>query len=184
MTKQQQILILVLFLAGGGIFGYFNYLLNPTLAQIKERESKLADLTKKIEEAQRVAKRLPALTAEKERLEIELAALEKQLPTDKDVPSIIRTLTREALQENLEFNRLVPSGAQRRTYFEIIPFDVQFTCTLHSLARFLAALGQQERIFQVQNITLRPTGGNFEKTGIVTLTATFVIQTYAYIGNI
>jgi type IV pilus assembly protein PilO len=174
--------VAIILIVGGG-YGYWNYLLKPTLENIRVRKEKHADLLTKIEAAERQARRLPALQSELTRLQNELSDLELQLPKDKDVPNIIRTLTREALQENLQFTRLAPKPAMRQQYFEIIPFEIQFMGTLHSLARFLSSLGQQDRIFQAQNITLQPSGSpTGEVTGIVGLNISLTIQTYAYAG--
>ena len=110
-------------------------------------------------------------------------ALEKQLPRDQDKPNIIRALTREALQENLEFERLAPKPVETRDFFQVIPFDLQFAGNLQSLARFLASLGQQDRIFQAQGIKLNPRGNITDGGGVVPLSITLMIQTYAYSGK-
>jgi len=184
LTKQQQQLIAIL-VAGvlGGGYVYWNYMFKPTLAKINVRQAKYNELIGKIETAERQARRLPALQNELAKLQNELGSLEKQLPKDKDMPNIIRILTREALQENLQFVRLAPKPPTRQQYFEIIPFDLQFYGTLHSLGRFLASLGQQDRIFQTQNVSLSPSGGQTESLqGLVSLSITLTIQTYAYSG--
>jgi type IV pilus assembly protein PilO len=181
LSKQQQqtILASVMFVVLGG-YVYWTYMLKPQLAAIAERKMKLDELMGKIEVVERQARRLPALQAEREKLRLELAGLEKQLPKDKDVPNIIRTLTKEAQSENLVFSRLGPRPPTRRDFFEVIPFDVQFTGSLQALARFLASLGQQERIFQAQNITLTPNSGG--ETGLINLSISLTILTYAYSG--
>jgi type IV pilus assembly protein PilO len=165
------------------LYAYFTYLLNPTLNDIKAKQEQLRDLTAKIENAERQARRLPALMAEKEQLEQELVVLEKQLPRDQDKPNIIRALTREALQENLEFERLAPRSIETRDFFQVIPFDLQFSGTLQAFVRFLSSLGQQDRIFQAQNIKLTPRGNIAEGGGLVPISITLMIQTYAYSGN-
>jgi type IV pilus assembly protein PilO len=180
LTKQQQqlVAILLLFVVGGG-YVYWNYMLKPTMAQITEREARYKDLTAKIETAERQARRLPALQLEYATLQQDLSLLEKQLPTDKDLPNIIRVLTRQALQENLQFTKLAPKPSVKQEYFEIIPFDVQFSGTLQSLARFLASLGQQDRIFQAQNLNLTVISSAEPQLGTM-LNISLLIQTYAY----
>ena len=184
LTKQQQqiIVLLVIFIGGGG-YGYWNFLLKPTLARIEQNEKKYEDLISKIEKAQRQARRLPALKNELEKLKVELADLEKQLPTGKDVPNIIRVLTREALRENLNFINVSPKKVLNKQYFEIIPFGISFDGSLHGLARFLASLGQQQRIFKAENITLTPTNNKLDPiTGQIPLSINLTIQTYSYRG--
>ncbi|MCG3203906.1 MAG: hypothetical protein KCHDKBKB_00583 [Elusimicrobia bacterium] len=184
LTKQQQnlIVMLVLFIGGGG-YVYWNYMLKPALQNIATRKEKYAELVSKIETAERQARRLPALQNELAKLEADLINLEKQLPKDKDVPNILRILTREAIQEGLQFMRLAPKPLNKQEFFEIIPFDLQFTGTVHALARFLTSLGQQDRIFQAQNISLTPGGGTQgEQQGVVNLNMNLTIQTYSYAG--
>lgn len=180
MSQQQQMMVAAALVVVGGLYGYWNYLLKPTMDKIEKNQATYKELTEKIERAERQARRLPALQSELAKLETDLASMEKQLPKDKDLPNILRTLTREALQENLIFSKLAPKPAQRQQYFEIIPFDVQFQGSLHSLARFLASLGQQDRIFQAANINLQPTGGG--DLGQTLLNISLAIQTYAYAG--
>jgi type IV pilus assembly protein PilO len=183
LTKQQQQIVafVVMFIVGGGYF-YWNYMLKPTMQNIHQREERYQELLAKIDTAERQARRLPALQNELAMLQQDLSSLEKQLPKDKDVPNILRILTREAIQEGLQFARLSPKVLSRQQYFEIIPFDLQFTGTLHSLARFLASLGQQDRIFQAQNVSLTPAGSQSDPQGLVPLTITLTILTYAYSG--
>lgn len=183
LTKQQQQLIFAIaIMVFGGGYVYWNYMLKPTLEKIKVQEAKYKELADKIEVAQRQARRLPALTHERDQLLVELRALEKQLPKDKDMPNILRTLTKQAMQEDLDFRQLTPKAAIRRDYFEIIPFDLQMTGTLHSLGRFLASLGQEDRIFQAQNVNLTLSGSSAETGGLPNLNISLTIQTYAYSG--
>lgn len=180
LTKQQQTIVAVVLALAVGIYGYWNYMLKPLNEKITTQTTKYNELLGQIETAERQARRLPALTSERDRLQVELAALEKQLPRGRDLPSIIRTLTREAIQENLQFGQLSPRTPVRSTYFETIPFEVRFTGTLHALARFLASLGQQERIFQAQNIVLTPQSSS--EQGFIMLNISLTIQTYSYVG--
>lgn len=180
LSKQQQMIVMAIALVAFGVYGYYTYLMKPLFATIATREKQYSDLIAKIETAERQARRLPALQAEFAQLQGDLSNLEKQLPKDKDLPNIIRTLTREALQEDMKFIRLAPKPVQRQQYFEIIPFDIQFNGSLHNLARFLASLGQQDRIFQAENISLSPAGTS--DVGEQKLSISLTLQTYAYAG--
>jgi type IV pilus assembly protein PilO len=184
LTRQQQqtIAIAAMVVIGGG-YVYWNYMLKPTLEDIRTRSERHKQLLAEIETAEIQARRLPALQNELAVLQLDLSSLEKQLPKDRDVPNIIRTLTREALQENLQFSSLSPKSASKQQYFDILPFELKFIGTLHAFIRFLASLGQQDRIFQAQNISLTPNSGSPDaQQGIMPLNISFTIQTYAYSG--
>src|SRR5437870_1846347 len=117
LTKQQQQILagVIIFVFGGG-YVYWNFMLKPTMANIESRDSQLKDLRAKIETAERQARRLPMLQNELAKLQVELGSLEKQLPKERDLPNIIRILTREALQENLQFSRLGPKPSVKQQY--------------------------------------------------------------------
>lgn len=180
ITKQQQMIILAVVGVGFVLYFYYSYLMKPLFATIDQRQQQYTELVGKIETAQRQAMRLPALQAEFAQLQTDLISLEKQLPKEKDLPNIIRTLTREALQEDMKFVRLSPRPSVRQQYFEIIPFELQFHGSLHNLARFLASLGQQDRIFQAENVSLAPLGAN--DLGEQNLSISLILQTYTYAG--
>ena len=182
LTKQQQVMIGAVMASVAIFYVYFTMFLRPTLDKIKQHQAELADLQNKIDSAERQARRLPVLQSEMASLQTELAALEKQLPRDKDVPNIIRTVTREAMQQNLQFVRLAPRPPVHQQFFDILPFDVQFNGSLHGLGRFLAAIGQQERIFQAQNVLLMPGASAEGNLGAVNLGITLTLSTYAYSG--
>lgn len=182
LTKEQKEIIMVSVAMAIGTYFFWTKVMGPLKEEIKSMQTKLNDLNSKVETARIQSLRLPLLRQEVEQLQTELSALEKQLPKDKDVPNILRVLTKEAMQQNLVFNRLTPKQLTKKEYFEIIPFDLQFTGSLHSLGRFLSSLGQQDRIFQSQNINFTPASATGDQLGLVSLTITLTIQTYAYAG--
>lgn len=173
---------LVAFLIGGG-WVYYSYLLKPTLQQISDRQTKLTDLIGQIETAERQARRLPQLQAEYAQLQGQLASMEKELPKEKDFPGILRIVTREATSENLGFVSLKPNDPKRDSsnYFDVLEYEVQMTGSLQSFVRFMTSLGQQERIFQFDRLSLT-TGSQTEGSGLTNLTITFLLKTYAYAG--
>jgi type IV pilus assembly protein PilO len=181
LTKEQQQMIAVAICLVFGVYAYFTYLLKPTLHQISERRTKLAALTQQIEVARQKANQLPALRAEYEALQIELNAMEKQLPKEKDLPGILRIITREALTENVSFSTLRPIDPKKDPsgLFDVIEFEVSVTGELHSFVRFMASLGQQDRIFQFDRVSL--VMGN-QQDGNPTVNVNFTLKTYAYAG--
>jgi|GEM_PF-3274055 len=180
--QQQQMLVLIVMFAVGGGYVYWNYLLKPTLEKEQKYKQEYKELEEKIERAKREARRLPALQNELETLRKELSSLEHQLPTDKDIPNVLRTLTREAQKENMEFTRLGPGKPQPKQYFEALPFDLGLVGDLHSFIRFLSSLGQQDRIFKTGNIKLSPGSSSGQLNAQTILNVEFNLETYAYKG--
>lgn len=92
-------------------------------------------------------------------------------------------MTREAATENLVFVSLKPNEPKRDQsgYFEVLDFEVQMTGSLQSFVRFMSSLGQQDRIFQFERLSLVGSGQG-EGSGLVNLNLTFTLKTYAYVG--
>lgn len=183
LSKEQQTIIVVLIALVGFGYVYWNYLLKPIMAQISERQAKHADLVQKIDEAKRFVDRLPVLIADKNNLEIQLKAIEKQLPRDRDVPGIITLLTKEAQAEDLLFSSMRPIDPRKDNYFEVIEFEVTMVGQFHNLMRFMSSLGQQDRIFQFDKLNITGFGGATPgQEGLINLNFSFSVKTYAYVG--
>lgn len=181
MTKDQQILVVVAF--GFIVFCYFYWgnFLKPTMSVINEREKKLQELTQRVQSAEMESRRLPQLQADLADLQSKLTLLEKQLPTEKDFPGILRLVTKEVTKENLELNSLTPVDPKREQYFDVLSFDMALTGSLHNFVRFMTSMGQQERIFQFERVNFS-LGGNKADSGLIFLNITFTLKTYAYVG--
>lgn len=182
LSKEQQIIIGCLVGFVFVIYAYWNYFMKPILGDIQTKQTKLESLESQVEQAERQAKRLPLLKSELEKLETELSLLEKQLPTAKDIPGIIRIITREANAQNISFVSMRPLDARRDQYFDVLSFELSMTATLHNFAHFLASLGQQERIFQVEQVKLSGGGQPSKGGGSPSLNVNFTLKTYAYAG--
>lgn len=182
LTKEQQQLFggLAVLIIGGG-FVFWNYLLGPSLKSINEKKNQLSDLEAKVARAEQQANRLPALQSELEKLKTELSSLESQLPRAKDMPGILRILSKNAQQENVNFSSLRPLDPKKDQYFDILEFDVQVVSPLHSFIRFVSALAQEDRIFQVEQVKFSPNSSTGDlNLGSPQLNISFSLKTYAY----
>ena len=182
LSKEQQIIIGCLIGFVVIVYMYWSYLMKPILNDIQTKQTKLDSLQAQVDQAERQAKRLPALKSELEKLEIELSSLEKQLPTAKDIPGIIRIITKEANAQSINFVSMRPLDPRRDQYFDVISFDMSMTATLNNLAHFLASLGQQDRIFQIEQVKLSGGGQPGKGGGSPSLNVNFLLKTYAYAG--
>jgi type IV pilus assembly protein PilO len=178
LTKEQQQLIAVAVGCIALMWAYYVYLLKPKNAEIERKRGEYESVRQKVEQAQAQAKRLPILQREYETLQVELTSMEKQLPTDKDFPGILRLVTREALAENLTFQSLRPLDPKKENFFEVIEFEVTMSGPLQNFVRFMSSLGQQDRIFQFERLNLNGTQGGDE----MNVNASFNLKTYAYGG--
>jgi type IV pilus assembly protein PilO len=175
--KQALIIIFVIFL--GGIFCYYNYLLKPINDKYKDSANKLRQHERKLAELRLRIQDLPKLKAETELLQREVDSLGKLLPQQKEVPGLLRIITKRAQKNNLQINTLSPGNIAAREHYNEIPFQINIRGRYHSVARFLADIGQEARIITARDLNLTYSGSSV-KGDQFNLTADFVLLSYMY----
>lgn len=179
MTKkiQQQLIALSAILALL-MFVYFSYIYKP----LSQKCSKIYDEVKKMEaklnDTKKRALELPKLQFEMKVLEQEVADLEKLLPKDKEIPELLRTITKTAQTFQLKISNFQPEAVAQLPNYNEIPFKVTLKGSYHSLAAFLAELGQEQRILNSRNLVLN--GLQATKDNPSTIDANFSLLAYTF----
>jgi type IV pilus assembly protein PilO len=179
MTKKiQQNLILLLLLSGGILFVYLKYLIGPLNAKYDQTVQNIQQTESKLNEMRRRALELPRLQADMKLLEQEVTDLEKLLPRDKEVPELLRTITKSAQRYQLKISVFAPSGISTQANYNEVLFQINLQGTYHALAHFLAELGQQPRILSVRNVNFAATPST--KENMSTVNVTFMLVAYTF----
>ena len=165
--KLQALIIGIPLFLAGFIFVYYKYLLSPLNEKQKVVKDDLATINKQYQDSMGRAARLPQLESEIGQLNVEIAAMQKKLPPNKDVPGLIRMLSRKMDAHNVVWTNLTPGKQTSKDYYIEHTYTIPFTTTYHNLAEFLADIGQMERIFATRFVSISPQID--EKTGIVRL---------------
>jgi type IV pilus assembly protein PilO len=176
--QQKQILFAVVLVVGFP-YVWWTYLMSPTLGKINVTQQDNRRLEDELESLKRTAARLNALEKERDALLVEVGKAEKKLPKQRNLEEIIRTVTEQSIRQKIFINTFSPEGERPQNYFVEIPFGISFTANFNSLGRFLAVLGQQERIMAARNVSLsftaNPQRGH-------TVSGTFSLLTYIFKG--
>jgi type IV pilus assembly protein PilO len=179
MTKNiQKNLAILIVLIGGLSFVYINYLLSPLNAKYKEKLNKLQTVESKLADTKRKAMELPKLQISMKNLENEVADLEQLLPREKEVPGLIRIVTKTAQKYQLKISNITPGGSAAQANYNEIPFQMTITGTYHSLAYFLNEIGQEARILSVKNINFTGMTPNKENSSTISVTCVLVAYTF------
>ena len=180
MTKQlQQNLIAILIFTAALCFLYFKYLVAPMDKKLKTTEIKVSDIEKKLDTMKRRANDLPKLEHEMKLLKFEVSALEKTLPKEVNVQEILRIVTNESNANSIKIQSFTPLPVTAQPNYNEIPFTITCTGGFHSLARFLAELGQESRILSAQNVSL-VSYTSTTKESRATVNASFILKAYTY----
>lgn len=155
MKKEQQMLVII----GVGIiffiYSFFKFIFIPTNIKISQMKKSISEKTAKLEEARLLAENLPKLQQETKMLELEIVELEKKIPKQTDLPSLIKIISRQAQNYGIKINSLVPQVIDSSSpQYKEIPFSISFSGNFHSLGQLLTELAQGERIIASRDLSL------------------------------
>ncbi|MCS7231942.1 MAG: type 4a pilus biogenesis protein PilO [Elusimicrobiota bacterium] len=153
--KQQQILVMLI---GGFVlflFIYYKLLLSPINKGISEKIKLIDEKSKKLQKAILLAESLPLLKQETQILELQIAELEKKLPTKPNIPELIKIIGKVSQAYNIKISNITTKSidTSAEKYSEI-PFSISFTANYHSLGQFLTNIAQEKRIFAVKDLVM------------------------------
>lgn len=150
-TRQKVIiLIAVVLLIGAALF--FG-LLQPKMKELKELQTRLDGLRAEVQEKKRVADNLPKFKADYEKLQKELESALTELPNQKEIPSLLTSITSAGKGAGLDFLRFAPKPDVPKDFYAEVPVDIVVYGSYHSLANFFTTVGNLPRIVNMQNVT-------------------------------
>ena len=161
----------------GGIFAYYKYFLAPLNEKEKAIATDLEKIKRDYNEAVGKTARLSQLQQEISLLNQDIAEVQKRLPPKKDVPYLIRLLSKKMGQFQIIWNRISPGTQTEKEYYVEHSYTIPFKTTFHDLARFLTEIGQMERIFATRFPTLKSEPNAASEGVLVSGELTFLIYT-------
>ena len=176
--KMQQNLIVLAITFIALVFVYFSYLIAPlkrryaeSSAQLMQTESKLSDMKKR-------ALELPKLQADMALLEQEVEDLGKRLPKEKELPVLLKTMSKTAQKFHLKITSISPMPVSAQSNYNEVPFQIVLSGSYHSLAHFFSELGQESRIFSERNVIFAPGTGGKDNTTTINVNFTLIAYTF------
>ena len=144
-----------LLLAGGAVFGFWNFYVSEINADIELRQSRLASMQQDIAKGVATAKQLPRFQEQVTELENRLENLRQVLPEEKDVADILRRIQGLATRSNLAIQRFQPGKVVQQKMYAEIPYRLEAEGTYHNLGAFLDQISKFPRIITVSDIKIR-----------------------------
>ncbi|MEE9316045.1 MAG: type 4a pilus biogenesis protein PilO [bacterium] len=154
MTKQQKVLVGILGVLA--FFMFYKYLYGPLGLKLKKVKNELATKQSKLTLARARTGRLEQLKTDYELLRVKVAEAEKKLPREKEIPRLLRDITSAGRKFKIDISDFRPRAEKQQEYYVSHPFLITLETNYHNLARFLAEIGQYERIFHIKNLSVTP----------------------------
>src|SRR5262245_35465136 len=176
-----QKLLLAILLAGGAVGVYFGTHLLPwtfpsgseKIAELKSQyEQKSAELAR----ARASVADLPRFEAEYEQLHQRWEMASELLPTERQLPTLLRKITLAGQQTGVTFTMFRPGAVQPSDYHTEMPIAVSVSGDFHSVGSFLAELANMRRIVTVSNLKLTT---NNKNDGTGSTVAEFTASAYS-----
>jgi type IV pilus assembly protein PilO len=151
---QRMVISTLLFALIAGGFIYFSYW--PKFEQISKLNTKLDQLEKKLEIAQKNAADLKKFQAKMEEAEAQFKMAMKKLPEKEEIPSLLASISNSGQQVGLEFLLFEPKPEKKKEFYAEIPVAMNIKGDYHNLALFFDQVARLSRIVNIQNIQMAP----------------------------
>lgn len=155
-----QKVILCVLLSAVVLAGFFFTRVVPfTYPNQRERIDRLkAEYEKKSNElarARATVSDLPRFEAEYSNLHERWAMAAELLPTDRQMPALLRKITLAAQQTGVEFVVFRPNGTKSEQHYTELPLAISVYGEYHKIGSFVAELANMRRIVTVANLQLK-----------------------------
>ncbi|MCD4717636.1 MAG: type 4a pilus biogenesis protein PilO [Desulfobacterales bacterium] len=138
----------------GGAFYFLVY--QPKTDEIRRATNEVSDLKLKVMKAKRDSSRLPEVKAREVKVNAQFKQALKLLPNEKEVPSLLRNITKLGADSNLEFRLFSPRKESPEHFYFRLPVSIEVSGNYHDVATFFDKVGQMERIVNILNVSMKP----------------------------
>jgi len=153
LPTNQKIALMLLIFIGLGAFYYF-VLYQPQMKTLKAEQDKLADLTKQIQENKKIADNLPKYKRDFEQLKADLDSALTELPNQKEIPTLLTSITSKGKDAGLDFLVFRPKPEEPKDFYSAVPVDIVVSGSYYNVANFFVAVGNLPRIVNISNVNV------------------------------
>lgn len=148
LPSSKKILILVGIL--GVITGLYFYLFFiPMQDEMKVLKTELDKLIKELNEGKMITRDLEKFKNQVEKLNAELANALTQLPNEKEIPEILKSISSLGKESNLEFTLFKPKPEEPQQFYARVPIDLVVVGSYHNTGLFFDKIGKLPRIINI-----------------------------------
>ena len=164
LSKSKKIFILIVLL--GGILGiYFYSFYFPQHETLQKKKAEMEILERQVRELRIVAANMKRFQEEVAKLREELKLAVSQLPTSKEIPSLLASISNLGTESGLEFLLFRPMPEVNRDFYAEIPVEIKVKGNYHQVALFFDKVGKLPRIVNINGVAMenaKETAGSWE----------------------
>jgi len=153
LPASRKIMILALILVA--ILGLYFYLIYiPKSEDLDKKITEMGRLETQVRELRIIAANMKRFQAEAAKLREELKLAIAQLPTTKEIPSLLANISNLGKEAGLEFLLFRPVPEVTREFYAEIPVEIKVKGTYRDVAVFFDKVGRMPRIVNIAGVTM------------------------------
>jgi type IV pilus assembly protein PilO len=163
---------------------FFLFILKPKFGQISEVRDQIAAEQQQTQTLRIRLNQLRAAQRNQVETTARLAAINRALPANPDLPSLIRQLQDAATRSGMDLLSIAPSPPaklENATGIDVVSVNLQLTGGFFRLESFLTRLEDLPRVVEVTSISVAPTTD--QATGLTSLATTITFRMYVVQAN-
>jgi type IV pilus assembly protein PilO len=153
LSVSKKVLILAGLLAAIlGLYFYLFYIPNSEL--LTQRTAEMGRLETQVRELRIIAANVKRFQAEAAKLREELQFAMTQLPTSREIPSLLANISNLGRDSGLEFLLFRPTPEVNRDFYAEIPVEIKVRGGYHDVALFFDKVGKLPRIVNINGVAM------------------------------
>lgn len=162
-----------------GIYGYLFYI--PMQNEMRVLKTDLDKLMKELNEGKMITRDLEKFKLQVEKLNAELTEALTQLPNEKEIPEILKNISRLGKESNLEFTLFRPKTEEPQQFYAKVPIDLVVLGSYHNIGTFFDKIGKLPRIINVLDFNMARVKDTKGRETDVLVRTSCLISTYRFI---
>ena len=151
-TSRKVIILVLLIAVMAGLFFYLIYW--PNLEVLKKKKAEVEVLERQVRELRTVAANMKRFQDEAAKLREELKVALTQLPTSKEIPSLLSNISQLGKDSGLEFLLFKPVGEINKDFYAEIPVEIKVKGAYNNVAIFFDKVGKLPRIVNISEVSM------------------------------
>ncbi len=165
-------------IAGLYLYAFFM----PQQDQLRVARGELDKLTKELNESRAIARDLQKYKEQVTKLQEELKNALTQLPNEKEIPEILKTISSLGKESNLEFTLFRPKPEVPQQFYAQVPIELVALGSYHNAGIFFDKVSKLPRIINVVDFNMtRVKDAKSRSESEIVVKTSCMINTYRFI---
>jgi type IV pilus assembly protein PilO len=146
-TPKKVLILVAILVAIAGLYLYA--LIIPIQDELKVAKRELSKLEQELNNSKAIARELPKFKEQVGRLNEELKNALTQLPNEKEIPEILKTISSLGKESGLEFTLFRPKPEAPQQFYAKVPIELVALGNYHNVGIFFDKVSKLPRIINV-----------------------------------